>query len=39
MLAGWVRQQRTRFLNEDGTIQPRVSLVGLMLGSVSLGAR
>jgi site-specific recombinase XerD len=27
MLAGWVRQQRTRFLNEDGTIQPRVSLV------------
>src|SRR5712692_10857969 len=27
MLAGWARQQRTRFLNEDGTIQPRVSLV------------
>jgi site-specific recombinase XerD len=27
MLAGWVRQQRTRFLNERGTVAPRVSLV------------
>jgi integrase/recombinase XerC len=27
MLAGWVRQQRTRFLNEQGTIRSRVSLV------------
>ena len=27
MLVGWVRQQRTRFLNEAGTIEPRVSLV------------
>jgi site-specific recombinase XerD len=27
MLAGWVRQQQTRFLNETGTIQPRVALV------------
>jgi integrase len=27
MLAGWMRQQRTRFLNEEGTIQPRVALV------------
>jgi site-specific recombinase XerD len=27
MVAGWVRQQRTRFLNEEGTIKPRVSLV------------
>jgi hypothetical protein len=27
MLAGWVRQQQTRFLNEQGTIKPRVTLV------------
>jgi site-specific recombinase XerD len=27
MLAGWVRQQQTRFLNEAGTIKPRVGLV------------
>ncbi len=27
MLQGWVRQQRTRFLSEEGTIKPRVSLV------------
>lgn len=27
MLAGWVRQQRSRFLQEDGTIAPRVALV------------
>lgn len=27
MLAGWVRQQRTRFLSEEGTIKPRVALV------------
>jgi hypothetical protein len=27
MLAGWTRQQQTRFLNETRTIQPRVSLV------------
>ena len=27
MLAGWVRQQQTRFLNENGTIKRRVSLV------------
>lgn len=27
MLEGWSRQQRTRFLNEDGTIGPRVALV------------
>jgi integrase len=27
MVAGWVRQQRTRFLNEEGTIKPRVALV------------
>lgn len=27
MLAGWVRQQQTRFLNEEGTIKPRVALV------------
>jgi site-specific recombinase XerD len=27
MLAGWVRQQQTRFLNEKGTIAPRVSIV------------
>ena len=27
MLAGWARQQRTRFLNDKATIQPRVSLV------------
>lgn len=27
MLAGWIRQQQTRFLNDKGTIQPRVSLV------------
>ncbi|MFF0524402.1 tyrosine-type recombinase/integrase [Actinomadura nitritigenes] len=27
MLAGWGRQQRTRFLNEEGTIQPRLRMV------------
>jgi integrase/recombinase XerD len=27
MLEGWARQQRTRFLNEKGTIKPRVTLV------------
>jgi site-specific recombinase XerD len=27
MLAGWVRQQQTRFLKEDGTIKPRIALV------------
>jgi hypothetical protein len=27
MLVGWVRQQQTRFLNEQGTIKPRVVLV------------
>lgn len=27
MIQGWVRQQRTRFLSESGTIEPRVSLV------------
>jgi site-specific recombinase XerD len=27
MLAGWARQQRTRFLREDSTIGPRVALV------------
>lgn len=27
MLLGWARQQRTRFLNEETTIKPRMSLV------------
>lgn len=27
MLAGWARQQQTRFLKEEGTIKPRVTLV------------
>ena len=27
MLAGWVRQQQTRFLKQEGTIKPRVTLV------------
>ncbi|WP_435286086.1 tyrosine-type recombinase/integrase [Streptomyces bacillaris] len=27
MLDGWARQQRTRFLDEDGTIKPRLSVV------------
>lgn len=27
MIQGWVRQQRTRFLNDEATIKPRVSLV------------
>ncbi|MFF1873571.1 tyrosine-type recombinase/integrase [Kitasatospora herbaricolor] len=27
MLQGWARQQRTRFLNEDGTIKPREAMV------------
>ncbi len=27
MLEGWARQQRTRFLNVDGTIKPRLALV------------
>ncbi|MEV7188335.1 tyrosine-type recombinase/integrase [Kitasatospora sp. NPDC093102] len=31
MLEGWVCQQRTRFLSEEGTIQPRVSLVRRMV--------
>lgn len=30
MLAGWARQQRTRFLREDATIAPRVALVRRM---------
>ncbi|MFB9831561.1 tyrosine-type recombinase/integrase [Actinoallomurus acaciae] len=31
MLAGWVRQQQTRFLNEKATIRPRVALVRRLL--------
>lgn len=27
MVAGWIRQQRTRFLSEEGTIKPRVALL------------
>ena len=27
MLAGWVRQQQPRFLKQEGTIKPRVTLV------------
>jgi hypothetical protein len=27
MLAGWVRQQQTRFLKEEATIRPRIALV------------
>ena len=27
MLAGWARQQQTRFLNEAGTVRPRIALV------------
>jgi site-specific recombinase XerD len=27
MLAGWVRQQQSRFLSEEGTIKPRVVLI------------
>lgn len=27
MLQGWARQQRTRFLNEEGTIKPREAMV------------
>ena len=27
MLAGWVRQMRTRFLDEESSIKPRVALV------------
>ncbi len=27
MLQGWARQQRTRFLNEKGTIKPREAMV------------
>lgn len=27
MLAGWARQQQTRFLSEAGTIKPRIALV------------
>lgn len=27
MLAGWARQQQTRFLNEAGTVKPRIALV------------
>ena len=30
MLAGWERQQRTRFLSDEGTIAPRLSLVRRM---------
>lgn len=30
MLAGWERQQRTRFLKDDGTIRPRLTLVRRM---------
>jgi hypothetical protein len=32
MLAGWERQQRARFLNERGTIAPRVALVRRFAG-------
>jgi len=31
MLAGWARQQRARFLNEEATIKPRVALVGRLV--------
>lgn len=31
MLAGWVRQQRSRFLSWEGTIKPRVALVRRLL--------
>jgi hypothetical protein len=27
MLAGWMRQQQGRFLNEEATIRPRIALV------------
>ena len=27
MLAGWARQHRSRFLNEEGTVKPRVAMV------------
>ncbi len=27
MLVGWARQQQTRFLNEAGTVRPRIALV------------
>ncbi|MFI0448490.1 tyrosine-type recombinase/integrase [Actinomadura sp. 6N118] len=32
MLAGWVRQQQSRFLNEKGTIAPRVLMVRRLVG-------
>ena len=40
MLTGWVRQQQTRFLSEEGTIKPRVALVRRLAeftNAVSLG--
>lgn len=30
MLAGWQRQQRTRFLSDEGTIRPRLTLIRRM---------
>ncbi|MFJ9372422.1 tyrosine-type recombinase/integrase [Streptomyces sp. NPDC101455] len=32
MLQGWARQQRARFLNEDGTIKPREAMVRRLVG-------
>jgi hypothetical protein len=32
MLAGWARQQRSRFLREDATIGPRAALVRRLAG-------
>lgn len=36
MLKGWARQQRTRFLNEEGTIKPRLATVRRLVDFTNL---
>jgi hypothetical protein len=36
MLQGWARQQRARFLNEEGTIKPRLAMVRRLVDFTNL---
>lgn len=36
MLEGWARQQRARFLNEEGTIKPRLAMVRRLVNFTNL---
>jgi hypothetical protein len=39
MLAGWARQQRSRFLREEATIGPRAALVRRLAGFAGAAGR